>query len=115
MMVNIAQVKSGASKYIDTEVLGQISDWRKWVVGAFALPYLDKLDALMNDQAIRDALTQIGTMPSGGDLIDVDKLRDMFLTQARERGRVSINIPMVGPYYIGEPDIIKMYEYIVTS
>ena len=114
MLVNISQIKSGAGRYIDAEVLGQIADWRKWVVGAFALPYLNKLDELLNSPAVREVLGQVGAMP-GGELIDIDKLRDMFLAQARERGRVSINIPWGGPYFIGEPDIMKMYEYIVTS
>lgn len=115
MMVNIAQIKSGAKKYIENEILGQIADWRKWVIGAFVDPFLNRIDPIVNDASARETLSKMGIISQDNEHIDIDKLRDMFLTQAHERGRVSVNVPLVGAYFIGEQDIHKIYECIISS
>lgn len=115
MMANLTQIKNGAKRYIEAEVLGQISDWRKWVIGAFAIPYLDQLDAVITAPATKQLMERINVMSGEDDRVDVDKLRDMFIAQSKDHGRVSINVPLVGPYFIGEQDVYKIYEYIITS
>lgn len=115
MMVNMIQIKTGVKKYIANDMLSQITDWRRWVIGAFADPFLDKIDPIINEASTRNMLVSVGVIHEENEHIDLDRLREMFLAQAREHGRVSINIPLAGAYFIGEQDIQKIYEYIVTS
>lgn len=115
MMITLAQLKEGAKRYILNDVLGQIVDWRKWVIGAFIDPYLARIDAIFMDAKYKPMLTTAGVVREGEDRINADKLREMFLAQARDQGRVSVEVPLLGPYLIGEQDINKIYEYVVTS
>ena len=115
MMITLAQLKEGAKRYVLNDMLGQIADWRKWVIGAFIDPYLARLDVIFMDAKYKPMLTTAGVVREGDDRIDADKLREMFLAQARNQGRVSVEVPLLGPYLIGEQDVHKIYELMVTS
>lgn len=115
MMVTMSQIKAGVKKYITADVLGQITDWRRWVIGAFVDPYLNKLDVILNEKGTRSMLASISILDEESEHFNLDKIREMFMTQAREYGRVSVNIPLAGPYFIGEQDVNKIYEYISIS
>ena len=115
MMITLAQLKEGAKRYILNDVLEQISDWRKWVIGAFIDTYLARLDTIFTDNKLKPLLTTAGVVREGDDRINADKLREIFLAQSKDQGRVSVDVPLIGPYLIGEQDVNKIYEYIVTS
>lgn len=110
-MVTIYQIKEGASRYLEAEMLPKLPGWRKWVAGAFALEYLSRLEDIAEELRKKPAIEMLAVMREDG-MVDVDRLRDAFIRQARASGDVTVDLPAIGSVTIGERDIDMLYRYI---
>lgn len=112
-MVSLAQVQKGLATYIDTEFVGKLTDWRKWVIGAGAAMALQDLPATVGQYKNNEVVKMLGIIDSDNN-IDVDKLYNQFKIQA-QKGAITFNIPMLGAVTLNEADVDKLYRFIVQG
>lgn len=109
-MVTLAQVRMGAEKYIEAEILAKITDWRKWIVGAAASMALDNTTAIFNELKENPMVKALGIIDEQ-DNIDIDRLHAEFAKQA-QKGAITFDVPMMGPLTLNAHDVDRLYQYI---
>lgn len=110
-MVTLAQVRSGLERYIEAEIISQIADWRKWVIGAAASMALDKSTDIFNQLKGNPMIKALGVIDDQ-DMIDIDRLHAEFAKQA-QRGAITIDVPMLGALTLNAHDVDRLYQYIM--
>ena len=110
-MVTLAQVRSGLERYIEAEIISQIADWRKWVIGAAASMALDKSTDIFNQLKGNPIVKALGEIDDQ-DMIDIDRLHSEFAKQA-QRGAITIDVPMLGALTLNAHDVDRLYQYIM--
>lgn len=113
-MVTTHQIKHGAANFIDHEIMPKIDGWKKWIAGAVVAEYLDKADDIIEILIKSPAISVLGIVDENKH-VDIERLRDRFLEQARKTGAVNIDIPMLGSLRVDESDIHKLYKYITEA
>ena len=111
-MVTVQQIQEGAARYLDAEMLPKIGGWKKWVAGAAAVEYLLKIETIVERMRKNPAISMLGVIGEDNS-VDVERIRDAFVRQARASGDVSFDIPLLGTMKIGEKDIDTLYRYIM--
>lgn len=110
-MVTLAQVRTGLERYIEAEIISQIADWRKWVIGAAASMALDKSTDIFNQLKGNPMVKALGVIDDQ-DMIDIDRLHAEFAKQA-QRGAITIDVPMLGALTLNAHDVDRLYQYIM--
>ena len=113
-MVSVNQLKSGITRFLDYEIMPKIDGWKKWGAGVLAAEYIDKADNIVDLLSRSSAVSILGIIDEDKH-IDIERLRDRFLEQARKTGAVDIEIPMLGALRVDERDIHKLYKYITEA
>lgn len=109
MTVNANQITHGVANYFDNEIAPQIDGLKKWVARAAAASAASKVPELLDKY--KDVLSLAGVTADNG-MIDLDKVRDLFLEQARATGAVRQVFPMIGAINFTEHDIESLYRHI---
>lgn len=110
-MVTLAQVQIGVEKYLETEILSKIPDWRKWVLGAGASRMLSRSTEIFNKLKANPAIAAMGLIDEQ-DQIDIDAIYREFSKQA-QRGAITFDVPLMGALTLNAADVDKLYSYIV--
>lgn len=113
-MVTTNQIKHGAARFIDLEIMPKIDGWKKWIAGAIVAEYLNKADDVIDILSKTPAISLLGIIDENKH-VDLERLRDRFLEQARKTGAVTIDIPMLGSLKVDENDVHKLYKYITEA
>lgn len=109
-MATLAQVKTGAATYIESEIISKIGGWQKWVAGAAVSMALNRADAIYETLRQNPAVGMLGIIDDSGN-IDIDTLYAEFKRQA-QRGPISFDVPMIGKLTLNESDVDKIYQSI---
>lgn len=110
-MVTLAQVQAGVEKYLETEILSKIPDWRKWLLGAGASRMLSRSTEIFNQLKTNPVVSAMGVIDEQ-DQIDIDAIYREFSKQA-QRGAITFDVPLVGPLTLGAGDVDQLYRYII--
>ena len=109
-MYNLGQVVGGISNYLDAEILGKITGWQKWIVGAGLGLSINKATNIFNELK-NNAMIKTLEIIDDNDMIDVDTLYREVKKQAR-KGPITFNVPMIGNLTLNESDVDKIYNNI---
>lgn len=109
MMVTVQQIQAGFGNYFDAELAPQIAGIKKWAARAAVVTVAAKLPQMLEQYA--GMVETAGFMKDG--MVDIDRVRDLFLEQARITGPVREVFPVVGPITFTEHDIETLYRHIV--
>ena len=112
-MVTYEQVITGLSKFIDSEIISQLTGNSKVLLGIGAGVALKKGDVLFNNLRNNTAIKMLGIIDEEGH-IDIETL----YTEARKQAQkevLRLEIPMVGTLKLNADDIEKLYSYIKNS
>ena len=101
-MVSIQQFKQGLLHYIDTEIVDKTQGLAKWGIAISG--------GLLVEQYLSDPsiFGKLGCMTQDG-MIDIDKFHDIVKDVADKKGKVTQNLPMVGPVTFSSDDVTKAY------
>lgn len=109
MLVNADQIARGIANYFDAELAPQIEGLKKWLARAAVATSASKVPELM--EQYKSVLDAAGVSAENG-MVDADKVRDLFLEQARATGAVRQVFPVVGAINFTERDIDTLYRHI---
>lgn len=109
MTVTVQQIQTGLCNYFDAEIAPQMSGLKKWAARAAVAVASERLPAMMEQYASVVNLSGLKTSDGG---IDIDRVRDLFLAQARASGPAREVFPVVGAITFTEHDIEALYRHI---
>ena len=112
-MVSMAQVQNGVAKYIDAEIVGKLTDWRKWVIGAGAALMIQDLPATLSRYKENEIVKMLGVIDSDNN-VDIDKLYKQFQAQA-QKGAITFTAPVLGAVTLNASDVDKLYHFVVNG
>lgn len=112
-MVTYEQVITGLSKFIDSEIISQLTGNSKILLGIGAGVALKKSDVLFNNLRNNNAIKMLGIIDEEGH-IDIETLYTEAKKQAQKEV-IRLEIPMVGTLKLNTEDIEKLYSYIKNS
>lgn len=113
MKVGITTVAEGVDSYIQSEFVGRLQDWRKWVVAAGAGIVRDKAVALFHQLKGHPVVKSFGIVDED-DNIDIEVLYDNF-RKAAETGPITPVVPVIGPVKFTAEDVDKLYSAIKAA
>ena len=99
-MVTIEQVKNGLTKYIDAEILPNMTGGKRFALGVCA--------ALM----IQNAENTLGKLMDGGNNIDIDKVYAAATDTLKGMEKFSMDLPMLGVLTFRQSDLDALYAAI---
>lgn len=109
-MYELNQIINGITKYMDNEILTNVTGWQKWVFGASYGVGMSKATSVFNALKENQIVKMLGII-DGEDKIDIDTLHKEFLKQS-EKGSVTFDVPMLGALTLKTEDVDKLYTYI---
>lgn len=111
-MVTYEQVINGLTKFIDNEIISQLSGNQKILLGIGAGVALRKGENLYNGLKNNSMIKMLGIINE--DKIDIETLYEEAKKQATKEV-IRVEIPMIGILKLNEEDIEKLYGYIKNS
>ena len=111
-MYNYNKVMGGITKFIDNEIVGNLHDWRSWVLGSALGISLSKFDSIFNELKKNEFVKMLGVIQ--GDMVDVDTIYKELKKQA-SRGSITFSIPMIGALTLSDKDVESLYRYIIEE
>ena len=109
MTVTVQQIQTGFCNWFDAEIAPQLPGLKKWAARAAVAIASERLPAMMEQYASIVDLSGLKTSDGG---IDIDRVRDLFLAQARATGPAREVFPVVGTITFTEQDIERLYRHI---
>ena len=114
MKYKFEKVVEGLSKWIGDEVYMKMNDLQEIVARMF----IGRV--VTNESKIKDALVNNGIIRSfgfidGDGMVDVDELFAELKREIERKGRLVINIPMIGKLTFVPGDVDNLYNYIVRG
>lgn len=109
MTVTVQQIMTGIGNYFDNEIAQQMQGIQKWIARAAVTTAAAKAPEII--EPYKPYMQKANIMTENG-MIDADRLRDLFLEQARATGPVRQNFPLIGPVTFTEHDIESLYRHI---
>lgn len=111
-MVTLQQIQRGLCKYIDTELLSQMSGLKKIGLGAYMALASNNLATLAANYIEHPAVKVLEiTDPQGN--VDIDKVYNVITPMFDAGAKHSVNLPIIGPVIIDRTDVDKLHRYIV--
>lgn len=111
-MVTYEQVINGLTKFIDNEIISQLSGNQKILLGIGAGVALRKGENIYNGLKNNSMIKMLGIINE--DKIDIETLYEEAKKQATKEV-IRVEIPMIGTLKLNEDDIEKLYGYIKNS
>ena len=111
-MVSYEQVTNGLTKFIDSEIINQLTGNQKILLGIGSGIALRKSENIYNGLRNNQIIKMLGIINDEG--IDIETLYEEAKKQAMKEV-IRIDIPMIGTLKLNEEDIMKLYNYIKNS
>lgn len=111
-MVTYEQVMNGLTKFIDAEIISQLSGNQKILLGIGSGVALRKGENLYNGLKNNSMIKMLGIINEDG--IDIETLYEEAKKQTQKEA-IRVDIPMVGTLKLNGEDIEKLYSYIKNS
>jgi hypothetical protein len=112
-MVHKSKVLHGVAAYIDNEIIAQLAgSWKAWVFGGLVGLYLTRADNAITYLSNQPMIKALGLID--GENIDVNAIIAELRKQAA-KGKMTIDIPVIGPVTFGPEDIDKLQRYIMQA
>lgn len=112
-MVTYEQLINGLSKFIDTEIISQLTGNSKVLLGIGAGIALKKGESLFNNLKNNSMIKMLNIINDEG-YIDIETLYAEVKKQAQKE-IIRLEIPMVGTLKLNDEDVEKLYSYIKNS
>lgn len=113
-MITFLQLKNGAIKYLDLEMLNKIQDMTtKILVGAFLIATEQKMESLFNSIKDNQIIKAYGLIDEKGN-IDIDMAYDC-LKKSMNNNNIEFNLPILGKTTLTPTDIEKIHTYMVQA
>lgn len=110
-MATIAQIQTGAARYIDNELLKAFSGWQKVLVGGGTGLLLKNLPNTLDALAASPMVAAMGVYNAQNGTVDIDALAGAFLPQMGADA-LPINIPGGLTVRLTRGDFEKLIRYI---
>ena len=110
-MVTTAQVRQGAMRYIQTDMLPKLSGIKKTGLAVAAELYAMQMDKIIHDFMNRPAIRYMNLQDEAGN-IDLERLHDVLRKHMQQDDRIDIPIPVIGVYTIDKSDVERLIQYI---
>lgn len=110
-MVTTAQVRQGAMRYIQTDMLPKLSGVKKTGLAVAAELYAMQMDKIIHDFMDRPAIRYMNLQDAAGN-IDLERVHDVLRKHMQQEDRIDIPIPVIGPYTIDKTDVERLIQYI---
>lgn len=112
-MVTYEQFINGMTKFIDAEILNQLTGNSKILMGIGTGIALKKGENIFNNLKNNSIIKMLDLIDANGN-IDIETLYEEVKKQARNE-IIRLEIPMIGILKLNEEDIEKIYSYIKNS
>ena len=112
-MVTYEQVITGLSKFIDSEIISQLTGNSKILLGIGAGVALKKGESIYNSLKNNSIIKMLDIIDEEGH-IDIETLYAEAKKQVQKEV-IRLEIPMVGTLKLNDEDIEKLYGYIKNS
>ena len=112
-MVTYEQVINGLTKFIDSEIISQLTGNQKLLIGIGSGIALKKGASIYNNLKNNPTIKMLEIIDEKGH-IDIETLYQEVRKQA-EKEVIRLEIPMVGTLRLNSEDIEKLYDYIRNS
>lgn len=112
-MVNVGQVQNGITRYLDNEIVKNMTGWQKWTFGAFGAIAVSRAGDIFETLKNNQMVAALGVIDNN-DMIDIDTIYREFKRQA-QAGAITIDVPVLGALSLNETDVDKMYNYITNA
>ena len=112
-MVTYEQVINGLTKFIDSEIISQLTGNQKLLIGIGSGIALKKGTSIYNNLKNNPTIKMLEIIDEKGH-IDIETLYQEVRKQA-EKEVIRLEIPMVGTLRLNSEDIEKLYDYIRNS
>ena len=112
-MVKYEQVINGLTKFIDNEIISQLSGNQKILLGIGTGVALRKGENIYNGLKNNSMIKMLEIIDEQGN-IDIETLYEESKKQATKEV-IRVDIPMIGTLKLNEEDIEKLYGYIKNS
>lgn len=109
-MYSYNQVINGIAKYVDMEIVNNISGWQKWVVGSAVGMALTNSAEVFNSVKQNEFVKMLGVIDHE-NRINIDKLYSELKKQAQKTS-VTFSVPLLGMVTLTERDVDMLYNYI---
>jgi len=113
-MIPMTQLTAGLVKFVDTEMLPALPTNQRWIAGAIVFVAQGKLPELI--KTITD-IPLVGTLQlvdSNGN-VDIELARKAVKASCQKYGKVSMEVPLLGTFELGEKDFDKLYKCIMSE
>lgn len=108
MTVTVQQVQTGFCNWFDAEIAPQLPGLKKWAARAAVAMVSERIPQML--EQYKDMISGTGLYTDYG--IDIDRVRDMMLAQARATGPAREVFPVIGAITFTEQDIERLYRHI---
>ena len=111
-MATLAEVKTGVLSFLDREMIGKISGWKKLVIGAGINLAMDKSENVYNslkDNVIIQSLELIKD-----DEIDIETLYK-YIYEEIQKEPISVKTALLGTITLTASDVEKLYQCIIKQ
>lgn len=112
-MVNISQIKTGISNYVDNEALPKMQGFNKIVFATGVSLILNKLDSILDKYRSNELLKAIEVFDAEGN-IDIDLIADEFVKHVPNSG-LAFDFPILGQIIIYPQDVNSIHRYISNA
>lgn len=112
-MVTYEQFINGMTKFIDAEIINQLTGNSKILMGIGTGIAFKKGENIFNNLKNNGIIKMLDLVDANGN-IDIETLYEEVKKQTRNE-IIRLEIPMIGTLKLNEEDIEKMYSYIKNS
>ena len=112
-MVTYEQVIDGISKFVDSEIISQLTGNSKVLLGIGAGVALKKGESIYKNLKNNSIIKMLDIIDEEGH-IDIETLYQEVKKQAQKE-IIRLEIPMLGTLKLNDEDIEKLYGYIKNS
>lgn len=113
-MVSLDQVKRGAAKYIECEIVSKLPGWKKWVFGGCAALVLQNIDSVYDELRSKELVRMMNVITDDGQ-INIEEVYRHIRSQAEKTGDVPVIVPLIGEMRFSAADIDVLYQKIMEG
>lgn len=112
-MVNFDKIKNGLAKYLDNEIIPNLSDKEseRFLAGIVSGIFIKRLDNIANSYLKNPIIQAAGVINNKGEL-DIDLIYEVAKEQIKTKA-LSIDLPVFGKLTFTRDDIETLYKYII--
>lgn len=103
-MVTIEQIKNGLTRYIDSEILPNLTGGKRFAMGVCAALMVQNLETTVLQYRENPAVAALGILDDGNN-VDIDKLYAAATDTLRRMEKLSVDVPMMGVLTFRQNDL----------